>query len=72
VVRKGGQKMTPKRTVVLELIKQDTSISRKDLSKKLNINESAVQKYLDILKEKMVIKRVGPDKGGYWVEIGFP
>jgi len=51
---------------VLELIKQDSFISRKDLSKKLNINESAVQKHLDTLKDKMVIKRVGADKGDHW------
>jgi len=66
VVRKGGQKVTAKQTAVLDLVKRDPSISRKDLSKKLNINESAIQKHLDTLKNKMVIRRVGPDKGGHW------
>ena len=36
------------------------------LAKKLGINASAVQKHLDALKVKSVIKRVGPDKGGHW------
>ncbi len=66
VVRKGGQKITPKQFNVLELIKKDPSISRKDISEKLKINESAVQKHLDALREKGVIRRNGPDKGGYW------
>ena len=51
---------------VLDLIKQESSLSRKDLSEKLGVNESAVQKLLNTLKTKNVIKRVGPDKGGHW------
>ena len=66
MVRKGGQKMTPKQSAVLELVRQDPTISRKDISEKLDINESAIQKHLDILKGKKIIQRVGPDKGGHW------
>ncbi len=58
--------MTTKQAAVLELIKLNPTISRKDISKKLNINESAVQKHLDALKDKMVLRRMGPDKGGSW------
>ena len=66
MARNGGQKITPKQFNVLELIKKDPSISRKDIAEKLQINESAVQKHLDALRVKGVIKRMGPDKGGYW------
>ncbi len=58
--------MTAKQAAVLQLIRRDSSILRNDLSKKLNINESAVQKQLDILKDKMVIRHVDADKGGHW------
>ncbi len=66
MVRKGGQKLTPKQVAVLALIKADPFISRKTLSEKLGINPSAVQKHLDILKNKEIIKRIGADRGGHW------
>jgi len=66
VVRKGGQKVTAKQAIVVDLIRKNPSMSRKDIADKLGINESAIQKHLDILKAKGVINRVGPDKGGYW------
>jgi ATP-dependent DNA helicase RecG len=66
VVRKGGQKLTTKQIVLLDLLKQNPVISRKDIAKKLGINESAVQKRLDSLRKKGILRRVGPDKGGYW------
>ena len=66
VARKGGQKITAKQIVVLELIKQNPSISRKDLAAKLEINISAVRKHIDALRKKGVVQRVGPDKGGHW------
>ena len=66
MVRKGGQKVTAKQAIVVDLIRKNPSMSRKDIADKLGINESAIQKHLDILKAKGVINRVGPDKGGYW------
>ena len=66
MVRKGGQKLTPKQVAVLALIKANPFISRKTLSAKLGINPSAVQKHLDVLKNKEIIKRIGADKGGHW------
>ncbi len=66
VARKGGQKITAKQAVVLDFIKQNSSITRSELSDKLKINESAVRKHVDALRNKGVIKRVGPDKGGHW------
>ena len=58
--------MTSRQKAVLDLINQNPFASRKELSEKLGINESAIQKHLDILKKKEVINRVGPDKGGHW------
>ncbi len=36
------------------------------MAAKLSMNESALRKHLDGLRQKGIIKREGPDKGGYW------
>ncbi len=61
----GGQKLTLRQRDVLNLIKENNHISRDELSKKLGINPSAVQKHTNKLKEKGYIKRQGGDRG-YW------
>lgn len=66
MVRKGGQKLTAKQTALLDLLKQNPTISRKDIAEKLGINESAIQKRLDSLRKKGILQRIGPDRGGHW------
>ncbi len=66
VVRKGGQKLTDKQQELLDILVQTPSISRRKLSSLLKINESAVQKRLETLKDKGIVKREGAAKGGYW------
>ena len=63
----GGQKGGQNRwSEILELIKENPSIARKELSEKLNINPSAIQKHIQKMKEANIIRRVGADRGGYW------
>ncbi|MBZ0107315.1 MAG: winged helix-turn-helix transcriptional regulator [Candidatus Scalindua rubra] len=66
MVRKGGQKLTDKQQELLDILIHTPSISRRKLSNLLKINESAVQKRLETLKDKGVLKREGAAKGGYW------
>jgi len=66
VVKKGRQKLTVKQTELLKIIKKDPNITRKELSQKLDIYESAVQKRLETLKRKQKLERIGPPHGGYW------
>ena len=47
-------------------MKDNPYISRKELSEKLNINPSAVQKHIQKLKLEGTIKRIGSDRGGHW------
>jgi ATP-dependent DNA helicase RecG len=63
-----AQKQTPQKTTqkIVELIKQNPSITRKELSERLGLTEDGVKFHLNKLKEKKVIKRIGPDKGGHW------
>ena len=51
---------------VLNAINNDTSISRTGIARALNISPDTVKEYLERLKRKGVIKRIGPVKGGYW------
>jgi len=64
----GGQeeKLTKRQKEVFELIKADPGISRKQLSDKLGINQSAVQKHIVALKKKGVIYRES-ETTGYWI-----
>ncbi|MDR1385735.1 MAG: putative DNA binding domain-containing protein [Planctomycetaceae bacterium] len=52
--------------IVLSIIKDNNTISISQLSEKVNINSSAIQKHIQKLKAKGLLERVGPDKGGYW------
>lgn len=63
VVRKSGQK---KWSEVLALIKENPEITRSELSEKLRINPSAIQRHIQKLKRENIIERVGGDKGGHW------
>lgn len=63
----GGQKKWSENTLkILELIKQNPKISRKELCEELKINPSAVQKHIEKLKEAKMIERMGGAKGGEW------
>ena len=58
--------------VILELIKENPYIQRKELVSRLGIHESSVKCRLASLQEKGIIRHVGPNKGGYWeVQKGF-
>ena len=52
--------------VILELIKENPHIQRKELVSRLGIHESSVKRRLASLQEKGIIKHIGPNKGGYW------
>ena len=63
----GGQKKWSETTLkILELIKQNPKISRKELCDELKINPSAIQKHIEKLKNAKVIERIGGAKGGEW------
>jgi len=60
----GGQ-ISDTQQMILNLISENSKISRKALAEKLNINESAIQKHLDKLKRLGIIERYGSTRG-YW------
>ena len=52
--------------IILELLQKDNKISIRELAEQLQMTSKTIQRDLDKLKEKNVIRRVGPDKGGHW------
>lgn len=63
----GGQKKWSETALkLLDLLKQNPKISRKELCEELKINPSAVQKHIEKLKEAKMIERMGGAKGGEW------
>ncbi len=55
---------------ILELAKESPEITIEELSDKLKISDRAVKKHIANLKKKGLLKRIGPDKGGYWEVVG--
>ena len=51
---------------IYELIKQDSSITIKELALRLDMSESGIKKMITKLKKEGKIERVGGAKGGYW------
>lgn len=53
---------------ILILIKENPYITKKEISKHLNISTTTIQKYINQLKFNNQIKRNGPiTRGGYWI-----
>lgn len=51
---------------ILDHIKANPYVSKKELSDKVGISTTAIDKNLNQLKKKGLLKRVGSDRGGHW------
>lgn len=51
---------------ILELISENPRVSKRIMADTLGISTTAVDKNLSTLKEKGILRRVGPDRGGRW------
>ena len=61
-----GEKRPKSREKILQLLKVHPNYSARKLAEVIGITPKAVEKHLAKLKAKGLIKREGPDKGGYW------
>jgi ATP-dependent DNA helicase RecG len=66
VGEKVGDKLTKNRQRIIDYMLQNKSISAKELAELVGISQRKMEKNISWLKEKGLIKRIGPDKGGYW------
>jgi predicted HTH transcriptional regulator len=51
---------------VFNLIKQDNKITASEISERLIISLSTVNRKIKELKDKGILERIGSDKTGYW------
>ena len=61
-----AEKLTARQKRILSLIRENHKISASKIAEILLITSRTTQRDLTVLKEKNIIKRVGPDKGGHW------
>ena len=61
-----GEKLGENRKNILALIQENKNITIPELSEKINISSTAIENNIAKLKEKGLLKRIGPDKGGHW------
>ena len=65
--QKSTQKTTLKTTQkILNLLQQNPSITRMQISEAIGLSLEGVKWNLDKLKASGIIRRVGPDRGGHW------
>lgn len=51
---------------ILLLIVENLHISKRELAERIGISIAAIDNNIKTLKNRGVLRRVGPDKGGYW------
>ena len=59
----------PKETIqdkILYLIKENSQITQKMISKKLGVARSTISLNIQKMKDREVIKRIGSDRNGHW------
>ena len=59
--------MTPVQEEIIKFLLQNPYAGRKEISSYLGaLSEDGVKYNLKVLQQKGIIKRIGPNKGGYW------
>jgi ATP-dependent DNA helicase RecG len=61
-----GEKVGENEAKIFDLISQDNNVTYIELANKIDITEKSVYVNIEKLKQKGLLKRVGPAKGGHW------
>lgn len=56
----------PNMIAIIELLTENSKLTITELTEKLGINRSAVQRHIKYLQEKGYLMHIGPRKSGYW------
>ncbi len=65
-VEKGIERLSDKEVLILSLIRSNPGISKGQIQAEGRLKRKAVDYNIAKLREKGVLKRIGPDKGGHW------
>ena len=63
---KSREKTIKSREKIIDLLSKENTLSAAAIAERIGITPKAVEKQISKLKAEGIIKRVGPDKGGYW------
>ncbi|MBA3065194.1 helix-turn-helix domain-containing protein [bacterium] len=64
--RKTPRKRPENTQKIIDAVLEKPAITRKELAQKLGLSQDSIKHHILILKRKGILKRIGPDKGGYW------
>ena len=64
--QKSGVKKIKSREKIIDLLAENGKLSAVALAERIGISAKAVEKHLANLKADVILKRIGPDKGGHW------
>jgi ATP-dependent DNA helicase RecG len=59
-------KISSRQVKILQLIREDNSLTRETISKNLKVSNSSVYRDIENLKKIGKLERIGGNKGGYW------
>ena len=54
------------REKIINIIRDNPTVTQLELSNMLKKSPKAIEKHIKNLREDGIIRRVGPDNGGYW------
>lgn len=66
VTIKVTERVTENQVMILEEIRKDRFVTIKHLSDIVGISERKIKENINKLKNKKMLKRVGPNRDGYW------
>lgn len=64
---KGREKSREK---IIAALKRSPKITMSELAESIGLSVKGIEKNIKTLREHGIIRRIGPDKGGYWEVIG--
>ena len=61
-----SEKTDKTNVAILAIIEKNPKVSAAEIAMQLGMSSRAVEKRIKTLRERNLIRRIGPDKGGYW------
>jgi len=66
VTEKVTDRVTENQSLILKGMKENKQITSKTLAESVGISERKIKGNIKLLKNKGLLKRIGPDRGGHW------
>jgi ATP-dependent DNA helicase RecG len=66
VIERVTEEVTEKQRLIIGYIKENPNVTISEIVQKMDVSRKTVNVNMRQLKEKGLIRRIGPDKGGYW------